>query len=162
MKIKFSFLGFLALLSAAAVAAPAIKPLKPIAASASSQLPKNPATNAIDGHATDNSRWISEPSDQPAWLIIDLGSKHPLAGNPSLHRLRFGGRHRVLQSRVLERRQMDCNSIRRGYRQQSLRPGHPLRPNRDGGYRQTPPLDHGHPSGCRTGQGNRRLANRSW
>jgi len=70
----------LALLTAAAAAAPAVMPLKPKAASASSEIPKYPPANAIDGKVSDTSRWVSEHSDQPAWLAIDLGGIHKLAG----------------------------------------------------------------------------------
>jgi hypothetical protein len=70
----------LALLTAAATAAPAVTPLKPKAATASSQIPKYPPANAIDGKVSDDSRWVSESSDQPAWLAIDLGGTHKLSG----------------------------------------------------------------------------------
>ena len=59
---------------------PAVTPLKPKAATASSQLPKYPPANAIDGKLSDDSRWVSMSSDQPAWLAIDLGSTRKLAG----------------------------------------------------------------------------------
>ena len=64
----------------AASAAPVVQPLKPRAATASSQQTKYPASNAIDGKVTDDSRWVSEKSDTPAWLAIDLGENRKLAG----------------------------------------------------------------------------------
>ncbi len=64
------------LLCATAFAAP----LKPKSATASSQLPEYPAISAIDGTVSDASRWVSQKSADPAWLIIDLGAAHPLAG----------------------------------------------------------------------------------
>lgn len=63
-----------------ASAAPALPPLKPRAATASSQQTKYPASNAIDSKVTDESRWVSEKSDKPSWLVIDLGEKRKLAG----------------------------------------------------------------------------------
>ena len=65
-------------LTAAAIAAPT--PLKLKAATASSQIPKCPPANAIDGKVSDDSRWVSQHSDKPAWLIIDLDGTHKLAG----------------------------------------------------------------------------------
>ena len=62
------------------VAAPAATPLKIKTASASSEIPKYPPANAIDGKVSDVSRWVSENSDKPAWLIVDLGSTRKLAG----------------------------------------------------------------------------------
>ena len=78
--MKSTYLTALALLTAAANAAPTVSPLKPKAASASSQIPKYPPANAIDGKISDNSRWVSENSDKPAWLVIDLSGTHKLAG----------------------------------------------------------------------------------
>ena len=75
--MKSIHLSIFALLSAAATAA---TPLQIKAASASSQIPKYPPANAIDGKVSDDSRWVSENSDKPAWLIIDLGSTRKLAG----------------------------------------------------------------------------------
>ena len=63
-----------------ATAAPNVQPLKPKSAAASSSQSKFPASNAIDSVVSDNSRWISEKSDKPAWLAIDLGAKRKLAG----------------------------------------------------------------------------------
>lgn len=49
-------------------------------AKASSSMAKYPAANAIDGKVNDDSRWVSEVSDQPAWLELDLGQRRKLAG----------------------------------------------------------------------------------
>lgn len=64
-------------LCAATIAA---EPLKPTFATASSQLPDYPAGLAIDGKVSDASRWVSTKSGEPAWLEIDLGAIHSLAG----------------------------------------------------------------------------------
>jgi hypothetical protein len=69
---------FLLALTAELPAAP--QPLKPKSASASSQQPRHPAAKAIDGKVSDDSRWVSESSNDPAWLIVDLGAKQRLAG----------------------------------------------------------------------------------
>ena len=55
------------------------EPLKPKSASASSANPRYPAALAIDGKVTDDSRWVSTPSNE-SWLVVDLGAKHKLAG----------------------------------------------------------------------------------
>ena len=57
-----------------------VQPLKAAKATASSQMEKYPASKAIDGTISDASRWVSEASDKPAWLEIDLGGRHTLAG----------------------------------------------------------------------------------
>ena len=62
------------------VFAASVQPLKPAKATASSQMAKYPAAKAIDGAISDASRWVSEESDKPAWLEIDLGGRHTLAG----------------------------------------------------------------------------------
>ncbi|MFO1492149.1 MAG: hypothetical protein U1F77_19410 [Kiritimatiellia bacterium] len=41
---------------------------------------KYSASKAVDGTISDASRWVGEPSDKPAWLEIDLGDRHALAG----------------------------------------------------------------------------------
>lgn len=66
----------------AASAAPSQQPqpVKAKAATASSQLANYPAAKAIDGEISDGSRWVSGKSQEPAWLAIDLGSVHHLAG----------------------------------------------------------------------------------
>ncbi len=61
-------------------AEPAREPLKPVSATASSEQGNNSAAKAIDGVATDASRWISKASSDPAWLIIDLGAVQKIAG----------------------------------------------------------------------------------
>jgi hypothetical protein len=65
-------------LTGAALAAP--QPLKPRAATASSALAKYPASKAIDGTISDDSRWVGEKSSSPSWLAIDLGKIQKLAG----------------------------------------------------------------------------------
>ena len=65
-------------LAVAQPSAPA--PIQPKSASASSQQLRHPAAHAIDGKAGDDSRWLSRPSNEPAWLIVDLGGRHRLAG----------------------------------------------------------------------------------
>ncbi|MBC8128666.1 MAG: discoidin domain-containing protein, partial [Gloeobacteraceae cyanobacterium ES-bin-144] len=55
-------------------------PLKPVSAVASSQMAQHPAANAIDGNVSDDSRWVSEASTSPAWIVVDLGAVHKLAG----------------------------------------------------------------------------------
>ena len=67
-------------IAATASAAPDPQPLKIKSAAASSEMPKYPASNAIDGKVTDASRWVSEKSSAPSWLVLDLGEKHKLAG----------------------------------------------------------------------------------
>ena len=64
--------------TAALQAAP--EPLKPKSASASSEHPRHPAPKAIDGEVSDDSRWVSQPSKEPAWLVVDLGERRKLAG----------------------------------------------------------------------------------
>ena len=70
----------LAALPLTCFAAPAPLPLRAKAATASSQMAAYPAANAIDGKITDASRWVSEKSTEPAWLVIDLGATHHLSG----------------------------------------------------------------------------------
>lgn len=83
----------------AASAAPLAQPLKPRAATASSHQPKYPPSNAIDGKVSDDSRWVSEKSDKPAWLAIDLGEKRKLAG---IHLFSGFGDKDVVESFKLE------------------------------------------------------------
>lgn len=68
------------LLTLAASAAPAPQPLKLKSASASSQIPKYPASKAIDSTISDDSRWVSEKSSAPAWLVVELAKTAKLAG----------------------------------------------------------------------------------
>jgi hypothetical protein len=68
------------LLALAASAAPAPQPLALVSASASSQMAKYPATKAIDGTISDDSRWVSEKSTAPAWLVVQLAQPAELAG----------------------------------------------------------------------------------
>lgn len=68
------------LLTLAASAAPAPQPLKLKSASASSQMAKYPAAKAIDGTVSDDSRWVSEKSTDPDWLIVELAKPAKLAG----------------------------------------------------------------------------------
>ena len=70
----------LALFSLTAVLPAAPQPLKPKSASASSENPRYPAAKAIDGKVSDESRWVSQASNDPAWLIVDLGARQRLAG----------------------------------------------------------------------------------
>ena len=56
------------------------QPLAPKAATASSALGNYSAANAIDGKVSDASRWVSQPSADPAWLAVDLGAVQQLAG----------------------------------------------------------------------------------
>ena len=68
------------LLVATLASAAAVEPLKPKAVTASSTLGEYAAANAIDGKVSDASRWVSQPSTDPAWLAIDLGAVQQLAG----------------------------------------------------------------------------------
>ena len=70
------FLGLM--VATAADGAP--EPLKPKSAGASSANPRYPAALAIDGKVNNESRWVSSASADPAWLVVDLGAKHKLAG----------------------------------------------------------------------------------
>lgn len=56
------------------------QPLKPVSATASSGQEKFPAARAIDGVVSDESRWVSVASKEPAWLVVDLGASQQLAG----------------------------------------------------------------------------------
>jgi hypothetical protein len=68
------------LLTVAASAATAPQPLKLKSASASSQMAQYPATKAIDGTISDDSRWVSEKSTNPSWIIVELEKIEKLAG----------------------------------------------------------------------------------
>lgn len=68
------------LLTLAASAAPVPQPLKLKSASASSEIPKYPAAKAIDSTISDDSRWVSEKSSAPAWLVVELAKTAKLAG----------------------------------------------------------------------------------
>jgi len=50
------------------------------AARASSTLGSFTPAKAIDGVISDDSRWVSQKSSAPAWLELDLGGTHKLAG----------------------------------------------------------------------------------
>jgi hypothetical protein len=68
------------LFALAASAAPTPQPLALKSASASSQMAKYPASKAIDGTISDDSRWVSEKSTAPAWLVVQLAQPAKLAG----------------------------------------------------------------------------------
>lgn len=68
------------LLTLAASAAPAPQPLKLKSASASSQMARYPAAKAIDGTISDDSRWVSEKSAGPTWLVVNLEKSAKLTG----------------------------------------------------------------------------------
>jgi hypothetical protein len=68
------------LLALWATAAAAPQPLQPKSATASSALAKYPASKAIDGKVSDDSRWVGEKSSSPSWLAIDLGETLKLSG----------------------------------------------------------------------------------
>lgn len=55
-------------------------PLKPRSAKSSSVYADCTAAKAIDGIIGDDSRWVSQKSPTPAWLELDLGGTHKLAG----------------------------------------------------------------------------------
>jgi hypothetical protein len=55
-------------------------PVKVRSARASSTYENCTAAKAIDGIINDASRWVSQPSTSPAWLEVDLGGMHKLAG----------------------------------------------------------------------------------
>ena len=55
-------------------------PLKPRQATASSTFEKNTPDKAIDGVISDASRWVSQKATGPAWIELDLGASHKLAG----------------------------------------------------------------------------------
>jgi len=55
-------------------------PIQPRSATASSEHPRFPAAKAIDGEVGDASRWVSQPSQGPSWLVVDLGATQRLAG----------------------------------------------------------------------------------
>jgi hypothetical protein len=76
------FLVGLLLLGASCLPAaePAPQPLKLRAARASSVYGDFTADKAIDGIISDTSRWTSASSKAPAWLELDLGATHTLAG----------------------------------------------------------------------------------
>jgi hypothetical protein len=59
---------------------PAPTALKLHAAKASSTFENFTPAKAIDGVISDASRWVSQPSSTPAWLELDLGGPHKLAG----------------------------------------------------------------------------------
>ena len=56
------------------------QPLTATSATASSEQARYPAAKAIDGEVSDASRWVSQPSREPAWLVVDLGAPQRLAG----------------------------------------------------------------------------------
>jgi len=68
------------ILALAASAAPTPQPLKLKSASASSHMAGYPAAKAIDGTVSNDSRWVSEKSTAPAWLVVELEKPAKLAG----------------------------------------------------------------------------------
>lgn len=56
------------------------EPLKPKSATASSEQARFRAAKAIDGEVSDASRWVSDASREPAWLVVELGARQRLAG----------------------------------------------------------------------------------
>ena len=74
-------LGFwLGVVQPLAVAEPLAQPLKLQAATASSVYNGFTAAQAIDGTISADSRWTSAQDKDPAWLEVDLGGTHTLAG----------------------------------------------------------------------------------
>ena len=74
-------LGFwLGVVQPLAVAEPLAQPLKLQAATASSVYNGFTAAQAIDGTISADSRWTSAQDKDPAWLEVDLGGTHALAG----------------------------------------------------------------------------------
>ena len=55
-------------------------PLKIQSARASSAVDNFAASKAVDGVVSDDSRWVSRASPEPAWLELDLGGVQKLAG----------------------------------------------------------------------------------
>jgi hypothetical protein len=55
-------------------------PLKLLTAQASSVFAGFTPAKAIDGLISDDSRWVSQKSSAPAWLELELGGTHKLAG----------------------------------------------------------------------------------
>lgn len=53
---------------------------QPFSATGSSSMKDYSAENVIDGIVSDESRWVSEPFEQAAWLEIDLGITVQLSG----------------------------------------------------------------------------------
>lgn len=56
------------------------QPVRAVGAKANSTWSKATADLAIDGRIADDSRWISNKSQGPLWLEIDLGGTHALGG----------------------------------------------------------------------------------
>lgn len=78
--ILITLVGAPGMLAAAAAGDSGVKPIKPKGATASSTNTKYAASRAIDGVISDDSRWVSQESESGAWLEIDLGGVHTLAG----------------------------------------------------------------------------------
>ncbi len=78
--MKLIHLSAVAVCSLALGAAAAPQPLKAVGARASSAMAKYVAAKAVDGVVSDDSRWVSEKSDAPAWLEINLGATQKLSG----------------------------------------------------------------------------------
>lgn len=78
--MKSASLRRLALPLTLSLTASAAEPVRIQSATASSSMAKYPAANAIDGKVNDDSRWVSEASEQPAWLELNLGQRRKLAG----------------------------------------------------------------------------------
>lgn len=95
------------LLIAVADAAP--RPLQAVRATASSQSAKAPASKAIDGAMTDQSRWISKPDALPAWIDIEFAQPQALAG---VHVYSgFGSQHAVEDFKILFWHQQNWKEI---------------------------------------------------
>ncbi|MBM4155424.1 MAG: hypothetical protein FJ221_10415 [Lentisphaerae bacterium] len=75
-----SWLPILAIGSMSLAAPEAPTPLKAAGVRASSAMAKYAPEKAVDGVVSDDSRWVSEKSDAPAWLEIELGATQKLAG----------------------------------------------------------------------------------
>jgi hypothetical protein len=80
MRTQKSIIATCLLLTLASSAAPAPQPLKPKSASASSQMTRYPASNAVDGTVSDDSRWVSQKSADPSWIVVELTKPAKLAG----------------------------------------------------------------------------------
>ena len=97
--MKLHLIRYLLLVLGLATSSSALEPLKPLAARASSAIRNYPPANAIDGKVSDDSRWVSAVSDQPAWLELELGKAHLLAG---IHLFTGFGSKDVIESMQVE------------------------------------------------------------
>ena len=80
MALALVMLGLLAMSAGAADSNPAKQPLNIMGAKASSTYADCAVSRAVDGVVSDDSRWVSRKSSAPAWLELDLGGTHKLAG----------------------------------------------------------------------------------